>query len=931
MKSRKLWASIALIVLGVLLSTPVLATFTTNVSSTGLPYNDYEKYRYYVNDTSMYDYGKQSSFKLPVGIMVRDKKTNIILSQDVINITFDGLPLTKEIAKEGEQLKFVAQSRFDFFTQTTNASSEKEVEALWDEFLANNSSGEQTTLFGRPALKWGNGLSWADYAVYLNDVKLPTGIVIFKVSISASINLNALKDTTQGRAFKKKYESEQASVFQDLNSQFNNISIKIEKTCNVRTYEDQPKTVGANVTKNTQASATAGETTVPVAAAVVVAGAVAAIFGAAAAAGGTGGGSAGAAGGSVGNNGDPTDEESGGSTYKMAVNKDFGDKIKYNTDTVYVYARMIEVTPEGQEIDRPELSQNISIFSDSPLLEVGENVMLGSYMGAGVVAGAAAQANNNAEAVISFRFTGEGGVFQNNITFQVVGEAYIELGNDRLHILAYSGKSFELPYSLINFIDEPEELTVNPMSENVLFDLDLGKDAAGKTVIIAADKSEQKEMKDFYDNFSCEIIARNKKEYARTVFTLVVCYEGVLADFLGKKNEIIAYKNEEGEMPITNIAFRVGIWDDSYKKLDVKRPEELDISFVDEEGIFAVLGLEGNVDLEKSTAEYLMYAFKTEISLPSESPIQGTLSIVYNRNNKSFETLAAFKLVPDLLSYEKDRQKEYDYCVKIIDTYMAPQFRARKHRELNAGFDKMGIKDLQLFRKNCWYIASRSIMQEKESYLIDSYWYDEAIATAELLVYVGDVALEVALAPFGGPIAEFVLKQVRDTLIQLISLRVERGSIGFNEIYELIEKRWEQGAGQADNLLEIPGFDKPKALVAWLASYILYRIMYRWYYDVDDNGASKGLAEAIQNGLTDFAGKGASILLSSYVKDIAKKRGINTGSTAEAEREFINDKIKKGLNALDPIAEGLDKRLDTFTATLLDFIDRIRSGGINIY
>lgn len=708
------------------------------------------------------------------------------------------------------------------------------------------------------------------------------------------------------------------------------VEIKLESDLRGSVYSITKLKSGGNVlnTLNTAAGEKAGETTVPVAAAIVLIGAAAAAAGAAAAGGGT---AAGATGGSMSDSGDSSDEETGESTYKIAVRKDFGDKIKYNTDTVYVFARMIEVTSEGTEIDRPDLSQNIDIFSASPLLEVSENVMQGSYMGAGVVADDAAQASTNAEAVISFRFTGEGGIFQNNVAFKVVGDAYIELENDKVYLLAHSGESFEMPYALVNFINEPDEIIVNSIPENALFTLKIEKNTAGKSVIIVTDQAPQKPMERFYENFSCEIIAKNKKEYARTVFTTVLCYEGVLPDFLGKEREIVAYKNEEGEMPVTNIAFRVALWDAARKLLEVKRPEELEVSFVDEEGIFAAIGLDGSVDLEKSTGEYLLYAFKTELSLPSESPLQGTLSVVYNKNNRNFETLTPFKLVPDLLTYEKDRQKEYEYCVKIIDTYLAPQFRARKHQELNAGFDKMGLRDLQLFRKNCWYIASRSIMQEKESYLINSYWYDEAIATAELLVYVGDVALEVALAPFGGPIAEFVLKQVRDSLIQLISMRVERGSIGFNEIYELVIKRLEQGAGQADNLIEIPGPDNPKALIAWLASYILYRIMYRWYFDVDDKGQPKGLVEAIQNGLTDFAGKGTSILLSAYAKDIAKKRDIDKGSTANAERKWINEKIKTGLEAGDTIAGSLDKRLDEFTETLLDFIDRIKNGGINIY
>jgi len=247
----------------------------------------------------------------------------------------------------------------------------------------------------------------------------------------------------------------------------------------------------------------------------------------------------------------------------------------------------------------------------------------------------------------------------------------------------------------------------------------------------------------------------------------------------------------------------------------------------------------------------------------------------------------------------------------------------------------MGVSDLQLFRKNCWQIASRLIMQEKESYMIASYWYDEAIATAELLVYVGDIALDAALAPFGGPIAGFVIGQVKSSLLELIAFRIEKGSVGYDEIAELITKRLEQGAGQADGLIETPGFDKPKALLAWLVCYILYRILYHWYFDADESGNPKGLLEAIQSGLMDFAGKGASILLGEYAKEIAKKRGLDVGSTADKEQKWVNEKVRDaadaGLGAMDKAAGTLDKKINEITAALLDYIERIRSGGIEFY
>jgi len=903
---------------------PLIALATSdNGNSQGLPYNDYEKYRYFVRDVSKHDYGTESNITIPISITVRNKETQVILSNDKYIITFDNLPQSKLIAQE-DSLKLNAGARFDFdvYIPFGEITSEKEIESMWKEhYVSNYSTMEETTLFGRPALV-STGEAYADYIVYMNDVKLPTGIAVFSISLRSSFDFAMQGGTTQAKDFENMYKGQQYASFEELQDQFSKITIKVEKQVNLRDKKTATNTnPGTNEVVDTEASETSGETSIAVAAVIVVAGAAAAATGAGAAA-------------MEGNGGEDSKENNSGSRYKMAIKKDFGSKIKYDTDTVYVYARMIEIKEDGTEIDRPDLTQKITIFSKDPsLLEVSDNVIDGIYMGAGIIAGKSAGPEVDSEAIISFRFEGEGGTFQNNVKFRVIGECYIELEKEDLFILAASGRSFELPYELVNFMEEADEITVRSMNDNSLFDLSLGKNKDEKTVILATDKTEKKPIERFFDSFNCEIIAKNKKEYARSVFSAVVCYEGILPDFLGKEKEILAYKNTEGEMPITDIAFRLGLWNENEKALELSRPEEIEVSFTDEQGIFEVIGLENEINIEKSTSDYLVHSFKADKSLPNTSPVKGTLMVSYHLGEVSFESETEVKLMPDILSYEQDLEKEYQNCIRIIDTYMPPEFAGRKLKELNANRDKMGLKDLQLFRKKCWEIAFRSIMQDKENYMIESYWYDEAIATAELVVYVGDIALDVALAPFGGPITGFVVTQVKSALIELVSMRIEKGSIGYNEIYDLIMKRLEQAAGQADGLIEVPSFDKPKALIAWLSCYILYRIMYRWYFDKDERGNPKGLTEAIQNGLMDFAGKGASILLGEYAKDIAKKRGIDIDSTADKEQKWVNENVesaaKKGLDAMDSLADSLDKKIDEITASLLDFIDRIKNGGIS--
>lgn len=623
-------------------------------------------------------------------------------------------------------------------------------------------------------------------------------------------------------------------------------------------------------------------------------------------------------------------------SHYLAVTKDFGDKIRCDAEAVTLSAAIIEVTRDsnGAETERilEDLTDQIKITAKETFVEISEAVIIDGIKTVNVMVHSDEKGLPPADnCTLTFAFSNPKGALTQNIVFKVVGKPNIEVANERLLVLAGTGKSYDLNYQLKDFVDETEvEIEVNAFQNDCPFNLDTQVDADKLSAIKATDSGNPPQFEGFYESYSCEIIAKNTKEYARTVFTVIMCQEGIKPDFLGREKEIVAYKNTEGEMPTTNIAFRLGIWDENEKTLNVTRPDAVEVSFDDEQGIFEVIGLSYDVNEDASTTDYLMLAFKAEKSLPNTSPVPGTLKAVYRSETVEFESSTLVNLMPDLLSYEKDLELEYQNCIRIIDTYLPAEFSVRKRKELDANRSKMGLADLQLFRKNCWQIASRFIMQDNENYMIDSYWYDEAIATADLLVYIGDVALDVALAPFGGPITGFVITQVKSALMELVAMRIEKGAIGYNEIYALIMKRLEQAAGQADGLIETPSFDKPKALVAWLTTYILYRIMYRWYFDLDENNNPKGLTEAITNGLMDFAGKGASIILGEYAKNIAKNRGINLDSTADAEQKWVNEGVEKaakaGLDTLDTAADALDAKISEITTTLLQYIERIRAG-----
>ena len=136
-------------------------------------------------------------------------------------------------------------------------------------------------------------------------------------------------------------------------------------------------------------------------------------------------------------------EEENKNSYEMRIRKDFGNTL-YPGEQVTVYARIVEITPEGVEKPCPQLTAKIGISSPA-YLEISGQSMAGEYMGAFVTA-----PNDSAEipekAIVSFRFAGGGGSFTNNVVFQIAPEAEIIFAGEGLTFVACEAQRFSMPF-----------------------------------------------------------------------------------------------------------------------------------------------------------------------------------------------------------------------------------------------------------------------------------------------------------------------------------------------------------------------------------------------------------------------------------------------------------------------------------------------------
>jgi hypothetical protein len=349
------------------------------------------------------------------------------------------------------------------------------------------------------------------YLIVLDSPLAHTGFVYMVVSSTAhgaATHYQPMKPTTEAQL--DVYYSDYVSRFDAVIGALCGAPFTVEESdvwvappVNTPAKDEEDKK-GISKEINTDAQKTSGESGFSVPAAIVlgVAAAGAAAAGAGAAAAGEGAGEA---------------EQAG--SYAMVIGKDFGDAIKFGKKR-RVWARMTELR-NGVSVDRPDLTGEISIFSNEIL--VGAASMSGSGMAAEVQI----QEKAPPQGVISFRYSGPDGYFQNNVRFKLLGKGEIKLAADKVSILATDSKPFELVYELKNFEEEEPPLEITASSGFVR--LDLGKNDKDQTVILLSPGPDAQEWdhKKFTQECECEITAMDDKLPVKAAFKVTVCFEGI--------------------------------------------------------------------------------------------------------------------------------------------------------------------------------------------------------------------------------------------------------------------------------------------------------------------------------------------------------------------------------------------------------------------
>lgn len=673
----------------------------------------------------------------------------------------------------------------------------------------------------------------------------------------------------------------------------------------VKEKEKQQEKERANVEVDSQADKEKGETdvSIPAALAIVIIGGAAAMAGAGS---GSGGGD------SSGRNRKNT------SRYKMCLNKDFGDAIRYDAPPVTVYARIVEITPVGEEIDRPDLSAAIEMFSGGGL-KVESSAIAGNYMGALVCAESVPGTQNPESGVLSIRFSCEGGSFQNNVTFRLVGDAYIhftERGKEltsTTYMLYGDNGNYEVPIELRDFIMPPQKVSLE-LPDNQPFTAEAEKVDDTHYVIRMHNKSQvQTDKVQPQQIIMVTVYAQNDKESAHDSFIVNMLPEGISLrpftgcpiDENGRLHVACSLTPEQGEdeTEIEQTHFQLVL---AISKTD---ESEKTRSVVFEPGKISYRFEQMTAKIEK--LQNLLKAFPYEID-SSEASSAGIFRVCPRRQlpqddrldydvalpvscdyeNQTYALDIPIRLLGDKLLPMAEKSEEIRLLIKRIRKFVDEEKRAELIREFKNDLPKMSATDVRLLSKSLVY-ATQSEVYKASMHLLDAEMLDWVLWGLEWYKWIGDQAISVIISKLSNnyaPLVEAVVMPAKDLLVEHMGIWLSdyvSGAPSPGAALDL-EQLESTGLTMIENMLTnlIDGKTSPKKAVGILSIYLVIRTANYYFYEKNKDGSSVGIYGAITSAFGDLTAQSFKIILGTKLEQLAKNPATTKMFSGYAD-EFI--------------------------------------------
>ncbi|KAF5087194.1 hypothetical protein DSECCO2_51180 [anaerobic digester metagenome] len=577
-------------------------------------------------------------------------------------------------------------------------------------------------------------------------------------------------------------------------------------------------------------------------------------------------GAAAAAGGGGGNGGSETERTS---TYRMRIRKDFEDYIVCGKSPETIYAQMIEITAEGQTIERDDLTATLSITSGGGL-RVEDQTLAGSYMGAFV----SADENELAEeGIVRVAYTGKGGSFTNNIHFRIIGEPRIKFPEQgaamdmRLNVLYGDGLTYDVEVELVDFIEPPKEVTITQLDE-APFTSSLEKIDDTHYIAKIANTSALPEKGAPVTRYGARVIATcEDDEIVEEAFTVIFYPEGISVTDVVYDDEghaqFAAYDDldtEEDDVAATGFIVNLAVRVTENEKEVVKlldgteyAPEFGELKGTDQRT--EVLASRFKYTIEKkpdNTNKAYKFTPAQQIGEDERNPYFLELPITCEYGDETYELDLPIRLIGDKLGVRKDRETELANLKKRIQKFGINPDTARFLRENVQNFN---AAELRLMSKKIVYDSIVYYTQESADFMETADTMDDWITFLSVVKWFGDQAFSYLMTIYTGPAGEAILTPTKELTVELIgemSADLFMGNgVNWDEIKvgvhisEMIEN-------YTKSCFEDLATANPKKLAQVIAGLCVFNLVRHYTFDLDENG-KRSLYNAIISSFSDIS------------------------------------------------------------------------------
>ena len=562
-------------------------------------------------------------------------------------------------------------------------------------------------------------------------------------------------------------------------------------------------------------------------------------------------------------------ETKSNSSYKMYFDKDFGNKITYGQE-VEIRTRIVEVTSEGNVINRTDLNKNIK-FRNKKSFNINKTYINKNVMCA--LISIDKNSKNENEGIVSIAYEGEGGSFINNVSFDLVGKLYIDFGKNGNVLTMYydEEKEYTKKIKLIDFIDEPK---MELKYDEKLFEVKLTKIDNSNYEISVLNLSKKKDVETHY----IELNAISETEKVKEDLRICLCKKGLMIDYdsaykkANCKDEVLQLKSYE--LKEENIKLEKTRIDLLFSALIDGEEKIITPLKFNENGIkIKVDKIEGENETTKKLLEKYEYKFDekdykdgiiTYIPLKSlpelKEPYYAFVHISAIYKEEEYKSIIKVRLVGEGKTAKQKKKIEYEKAKERIKKFLPEEKWENYNHRLEMINKCFGAEDLRLFSVTILKDSQAYYLNEAQIYLDKANTNDSLAYWLEWTQLVGDIAFGYLTSLYGGPIIDALAGPVKKIVVKVYNEPEFNPEIIANAISEVLDAL----AREALDIENLAKLDKNK-IAHLMAGFLMFSVSKNYTLNVDKEG-NRSFYNAIMTTFSNLTVDSLKEIVKAYLK-----------------------------------------------------------------